>query len=241
MEKGFAFRPSTLKERREFYENEFSVDKVKSWFKNNKIRLPKICAFDAGTHSGIFLDKKFKNKLFYLRFEDMVEKIKKYYPEGIYYDRNEYENPGRVLDELKFENPISQELAFDIDVDNIKDVKPENRIEYEKTLKEAYAQTIKMKKELEKEFKKVLVVYSGRGFHLHVIDKKAYAFANGERQRLSERFSKYPIDPWVSRGYIRLIRIPYTLNGIVSRIVTPMDGKDFSKEKTIPKFLKKQA
>ncbi len=236
----FSFKISTLKERREFYEKEFSIDKVKSWFEANMIKLPQICAFDAGTHSGIFLDEKFRNKLFYLRFEDIMKKIEKYYPEGVYYDRNVYENPDKVLDELNFENPISQELAFDIDVDNIKDVEQEDGKEYEKILEEAHLQTLKMKEELEKEFKKVLAVYSGRGFHLHVIDKKAYALTNAERQKLSERFSKiYPIDPWVSRGYIRLIRMPYSLNGIVSRIVTPMDRNDFNKEKIIPKFLKK--
>lgn len=239
MKKEFAFKASTLEERREFYKKEFSLKKVKSWFKKIGIKFPQICALDAGMKTKILLDKSFDKKLFYFNFEEMEEKIKKYVPEGVYYDRNEYANPDKVLDKLNFKNRISQELVFDIDVDNIKNVSPENTQGYERYLDKAHDYAIKLKKELEKKFSKILVVYSGRGFHLHVVDKKAYALSNDERRLLVKRFSKYPIDAWVSRENIRLIRMPYTLNGIVSRVVTPISERKFYIEKTIPKFLKK--
>jgi DNA primase small subunit len=237
MKKGFEFRASTLKERKEFYEKEFDINKVKAFFNENKIPIPQICALDAGSDSGIIENKEWNNNLFYLEFKDLAKKIKKYNPEDVYYDRSVYENPKKVLDELKFEGYLLQELAFDIDADNISDVSPEDREEYEKVIYKAYDYALKLKKELEKEFERVIIVYSGRGFHIEVLDEKANKLNNEERGALAEKFSKYPIDPWVSRGYIRLLRIPYTLNAVVSRISLPITNIFNSKE-TIPDFLK---
>lgn len=237
MGKGFEFRASTLDERKEFYETEFSVEKARKWFSDNGIELPQICVLDAGTDTGIIVDKKFKGKLLYLPFDKLIEKLRQYNPESVYYERNKYKNPEKVLETLKFDNPISQELDFDIDVDNIRDVKKENTEDYETTIKEAFEYTLELKKELEKKFRKIRMVYSGRGFHLHVLDKEAYFLSPKERERLAEEFSKYPIDSWVTRSHMRLIRLPYSLNGRVSRIVAPLSDDKFEPEKAIPKFL----
>jgi len=32
----------------------------------------------------------------------------------------------------------------------------------------------------------------------------------------------YPIDEWVTTGGMRLIRLPYSLHGMVSRVVVPL-------------------
>jgi DNA primase catalytic subunit len=92
-----------------------------------------------------------------------------------------------------------------------------------------------------KTFRKADVTYSGRGFHVKVPDKKASKLNFKERAELAKKFSKYPIDPWVSRGYIRLMRLPYSLNGLVSRIVVPLGKtKAFNQKETIPGFLKQK-
>lgn len=235
MKKEVKFRSSSLEERQRFYSKEFSVQKVRRWFLKNKMRIPQLCALDAGTDTGIIKDEKYKGSLFYFRFGELKAKIKKYIPEDIYYDRNLYKNPGKVLKSLKFNNWLEQELVFDIDISNMK-CRCKEKICRE-CIQQAYKSARKMQKHLEKnEFENTLLVYSGRGFHIHVLDKKAFLLSIRQRNGLNKKFSKYPIDPWVSHGYIRLIRMPYSLNGVVSRIVTPVKNS-FHKEETLPKFL----
>ena len=60
--KNFPFRHSTLSERKEFYEKEFSVSKIKKWFKSNNLPLPQLCALDPGSETKIILDKKIIKK-----------------------------------------------------------------------------------------------------------------------------------------------------------------------------------
>jgi len=233
------FRPSTLSEREEFYEKEFSITKIKAFFRKNKMKIPQICALDAGTETGIIIDKKLKNTMLYFPFNELKEKIKKYTPEDVYYDRNIYSNPKNVLKSLNFNSWLSQELVFDIDSDNIKCNHSKNQPLCKKCLIKSYKGAVKMKKQLKKYFDNILLLYSGRGFHIHILDKKAYNLTKNEREKLNKTFSKFPIDPWVSRGYIRLIRMPYSLNSLVSRKVIPLYNKYQINEKdTIPNFLK---
>ncbi|MFB0515004.1 MAG: hypothetical protein ACETWG_00175, partial [Candidatus Neomarinimicrobiota bacterium] len=46
-----------------------------------------------------------------------------------------------------------------------------------------------------------------------------------KRKRFAEKLKRegFPIDEWVTSGGMRLIRLPYSLHGMVSRIVTPLD------------------
>ena len=234
MKKNVEFRSASLAERQRYYEEEFNIDKVKEWFYSNGLKLPQLCAVDAGTETGIIIDKKFKGSLYYFPFRELKMKIKKYIPEDLYYDRNVYDNPGRVLRTLKFSDWKKQELVFDIDTNNLSDSKKVN----DELISKAFLWAKKMKKNFEKEFRKIEIVYSGAGFHAHVLDEKAFNLNIEEREELNRKFSKYPIDPWVSQGNIYLIRMPYSLNGLISRIVFPL-GKSikFDKKKTYPKFL----
>lgn len=240
MKKNFPFRFSTLNERSKFYLHEFSSEKVNEFFKKNKIKKPQLCAIDAGSESGIIKNDNWKNIMFYFPFKELKEKIKKYNPEDIYYDRNVYENPEKILRTLKFGAYIEQELVFDIDSDNIKCDHPNGAWVCDKCLRKSYLASIDMRNALLKFFRQILIVYSGRGFHLHVLDEKAYLLSNRERERLNRKFSRFPIDPWVSAGNIRLIRMPYSLHGLVSRIVTPIYKINFKFDdgNYTPKFLK---
>jgi DNA primase catalytic subunit len=56
----------------------------------------------------------------------------------------------------------------------------------------------------------------------------------------------FGIDEWVTAGEMRLIRLPYSLHGLVSRIVLPLEKSELeqfdpvSDERCIPKFLGKR-
>ena len=236
MNKGAEFRASSLNERKEFYEKEFNVNKIKNWFKSNGMRIPQLCAVDAGTETGIIADKKLKNELLYFPFRNLIKKIKRYVPEDVYYCRNIYENPDKILRTMKFGNWKKQEIVFDIDADNIKCKCTKGKV-CDKCINIALTWTKKMSKRLKKYFNKIKIVYSGRGFHIHIFDKSAFSLSFKKREEVVRKFSNFPIDPWVSMGYIDLIRMPYSLNGLVSRKVIPINEK-FDRKSAIPRFLR---
>jgi DNA primase catalytic subunit len=62
--------------------------------------------------------------------------------------------------------------------------------------------------------------------HVHVFDKGAFSLGIAGREALNAEFKEYAIDPRVSRGRIRPMRLPYSLNGLVSRIVLPFSKKE---------------
>ncbi len=240
MKKIPGFRISTLSERKEFYKNEFSIKKVKNWFKARKLSIPQLCALDPGSETGIIIKKSLKGNILYFPFNELSKKINEYFPEDLYYDRNQYKNYKKVLKTMNFKGIISQELVFDIDSDNIKCNHPKNQYVCKRCLKESYKWTLKLEELLKKlNFKKIELAYSGRGFHIHVLDKSTFYLSKKERDKLNKKFSRFPIDPWVSRGNIRLIRMPYSLNSLVSRIATPIKiKKRFNTKIGIPRFLK---
>lgn len=239
------FIPSTLKQRSSFYKNEFKIKRVKDYFKIK----PQFLALDLGTETRIIKNKKDLNKLKIIKadFKTLKQELISYQPEDVYYDRNIYKDPDKCLKEMCFKkcpeckNWLGQELAFDLDANNIKcKCKTKERI-CEICLNKAKILTIKFYKDLKKDFKNVHIIYSGRGFHLIIRDKKAYKFSIKQRDSLNKKFKKYPIDPWVSQGKIRLMRLPYSLNALVSRITTPIKIKElnnFNSNKFTPKFLK---
>jgi DNA primase catalytic subunit len=99
---------------------------------------------------------------------------------------------------------------------------------------------------LAEEFDEVGVVYSGRGFHVVVDDEDAYSLSRKERASLARKYGRrFAIDEWVTEGGSRLMRLPYSLNGLVSRkcmvIKNGRDLKGFdprSEPIVIPKFLR---
>jgi DNA primase catalytic subunit len=100
---------------------------------------------------------------------------------------------------------------------------------------------------LQQSFRSVRVVYSGRGFHLHVLDLEAYQLSVEERLALSEKVKQagFHIDEWVTSGEMRLIRLPFSLNGLVSRIVLPLKKDELESfdavhdRRCLPRFLGK--
>jgi DNA primase catalytic subunit len=100
---------------------------------------------------------------------------------------------------------------------------------------------------LAERFSDLIIVYSGRGFHLHVLDPEAYKLSTNERLNLAQQAKQagFHIDDWVTSGEFRLIRLPYSLNGLVSRIVWPLKKDELESfdamhdKRCLPKFLGK--
>jgi DNA primase catalytic subunit len=244
------FRTSTLKEREEFYSSEFSIKNVSKWFRKNALPFPQIFAVDMGTETGIIKDKGKKGKIINFRSVNLTKKLLNYLPEDLYYDRNQYSDPELILKTLDFRNIwksnnfLGQQLAFDIDADNIKCACRDKLPKLcEKCFSKVVEDAVQLAELLGKKFDNIGLVYSGRGMHVHVFDKRAFRLSISEREQLNKQAKKFAIDPWVSRGYIRLMRLPYSLNSLVSRIAMPLSLKEaegfnpFNNKRIIPKFL----
>jgi DNA primase catalytic subunit len=106
-------------------------------------------------------------------------------------------------------------------------------------------EAIKLHEELEKQFSQMRVVYSGRGFHIHVFDEEPFTWSYRKKQILAKELKRkgFLIDEWVTTGGMRLIRLPFSLHGMVSRRVLPINVSELAKfdpvtdQRCIPKFL----
>ncbi len=246
-------RYSTLKEREEFYRNEFDPKKLNEWFKdwneNGSVKFAVII----GRHTRIF-PKKYSEDASttiiideYDDFENLRAQILEFLPEAAYYDRNAYDEKNKGI--------IGQELAFDLDPENLNcpvhgtladKMKRRQGLAFcEIELKMVKDETIRLYEELKGRFSQMLVVYSGRGFHIHVFDKAPFTWSYRRKQTLAKELKKkgFLIDEWVTTGGMRLIRLPYSLHGMVSRRVLPIAVKELAKfdpltdPRCIPEFL----
>jgi len=243
-------RYATLQEREHFYKSEIKLEKIEQWFGREKGKVN--FAVIIGRHTKIY-PEKYKDDASttiiideYSSLEDLRAQILEFLPEAVYYDRNVYgENDVK----------LGQELAFDIDPENfncpihgsLKDkIKRLQGLSFcELELQMAQREAMWLFDFLEDRFSSVRAVYSGRGFHLHVLDKKAYLLSEKERQELAEQVKKegFHIDEWVTAGEMRLIRLPYSLNGLVSRIVFPLTKMELQTfdpihdKRVLPSFL----
>jgi len=249
-------RYATLKERRDFYLREFDVAKVESWFENWRDKGFVKFAVIIGRHTRIFPKKYGEDASVtiiideYKDFEEVKAQILEFLPEAVYYDRNVYDGKERV---------VGQELAFDLDPENLtcpvhgtledKMKRRQGLAFCELELGMVKEETMKLCEELQKQFSNMRVVYSGRGFHIHVFDEEPFAWGFRKRLIFARKLKKkgFLIDEWVTSGGMRLIRLPFSLHGMVSRIVLPIDPKrlktfDPIKDPAcVPRFLKRSA
>jgi DNA primase catalytic subunit len=260
-------RPSTLKERRTYYSSEFDVENLSEWIGARRGHLK--FAMILGRHTGIFLPERARNKNDVIMIDDWrnARDVRSYaldyLPEGLYYDRNRYEDVTECARCRKdstrcssCQNFSGQQLAFDLDPENV-DCPYHGHIgqkmqrggglsfcmyEFKAVRRQAY----ELRSEQRRHFDKVSVVYSGRGFHVVVDDDEGYALTTTQRRALARQVARrYDIDEWVTVGSSRLMRLPYSLNALVSRKCMIMKwGKDLlvfdprtSREVT-PRFLR---
>jgi len=222
-------------------------------------------ALIVGRHSGIYRRRfrALKNVPLVIddggSVADLRPYVLKYLPEGVYYDRNAYvslaEARRKRLDYAHaWRSPLfaGQELAFDIDPENFEcpvHGSVEEKMRRRQGLSfcdwefyEARSRAGELYDRLEREWNDLAVTYSGRGFHIHVRDPEAFRMSRRERARIAKTIGdRYGIDEWVTSGEMRLIRLPYSLNGMVSRICIPvaraaLDAFTYNAPRAIPDF-----
>ena len=236
--------PASLGDRRRFYQESMDFRSAAKWMARPKGG--RVYALILGRHSGIY-PRRFrhlKNVPLIVDdargVEDLRPYLLKYLPEGVYYDRNVYTSldaarKARLDYARAWRSPLfqGQELAFDLDPENLDcpihgDIEAKMRrhqglsfCDWE--FEEVRRQAVALFDELSEQWTRLRVVYSGRGFHVHVFDDDAFRLTRRQRIRMATRFAqRYAIDEWVTSGEMRLIRLPYSLHGMVSRIVTPL-------------------
>ena len=240
--------PASLEDRRRFYRGAFDDAAAARW-----LALPpgeRVFALILGRHSGIY-PRRFRSVKNVPLIVDDVPDVRglrryllKYLPEGVYYDRNVYSSLAATrkarLDYTRAWRSrlfLGQELVFDLDPENLDcpihgDIEAKMRrhqglsfCDWE--FAEVRRQTATLYDELARRWDDLRVVYSGRGFHVHVLDAAAFHLPRKERTKIASTVSRrYAIDEWVTSGEMRLIRLPYSLHGMVSRIVIPVPRRD---------------
>lgn len=243
-------RYSTLEERRLFYEDEFDLSNVEKWFGTRLKNI--IFAVIIGRHTGIFPPEYAEDASTtilineYNDLNDVKRQIIEFTPESVYYDRNVYDENSKVQ---------GQELAFDIDPENLTcpvhgtledKMKRRQGLSFcETEFKMAKEEAVRLFEKLSSFFSEMKIVYSGRGFHIHVFDRDTYGWDYQKRYKLAKKLKKngFLIDEWVTSGSMRLIRLPYSLHSMVSRTVIPLKVEELERfdpihdERCLPKFL----
>lgn len=226
-------RYASLKERRKFYRKEFDLKKVEGWFGSREGKV--VFAVIIGRHTRVF-PRKYREDASttilideYKGLGDVRDHILEFLPEAVYYDRNVYGEAEKIL---------GQELAFDLDPENLTcpihgtledKMKRHQGLSFcELELEMVKEETVKLYKALEERFSNMRIVYSGRGFHIHIFDEDTFTWNYRKRKNLAKELKAegFLIDEWVTSGGMRLIRLPYSLHGMVSRIVVPVETKE---------------
>jgi len=237
-------RPASLAERRRFYAEKMDYRAAATWMARPKGG--RVYALILGRHSGIY-PRRFRHLKNVPLIVDDIEDVRglrpyllRYLPEGVYYDRNVYA-PLETMRRAHLDYAHAwrsrffrgQELAFDLDPENLdcpihgdiaaKMARHQGLSFCDWEFEEIRRQAASLFDELKRRWSDLRVVYSGRGFHIHVFDDAAFQLTRKERATIAKRFARrYAIDEWVTSGEMRLIRLPYSLHGMVSRIVIPV-------------------
>ncbi len=259
-------RPATIQERYEFYQREFETDLVRKWFRG--WTRPIVFAVVIGRHTKLFPAEYRKDRYRtilideYEGLRDLRRYCMEFCPESVYYDRNIYRNWKQArrnqygIEDLG--KSIGQQLAFDIDPENFecpihgtlgeKLSKRQGLSFCRLELQLAQEQALELIDELSEYFGELRLVYSGRGFHVHVLDDATFFWTRRQRLTMIRSLVRrgYLMDEWVAGGAMRLIRLPHSLNGLVSRLAIPLDGIEsrsldlVSDSRCIPGFVRTQ-
>lgn len=240
-------RMSTLEERKKFYDLEFDVKSFSDWIGTRRDSLK--FAMILGRHSRIVMPSREKDRDKVIVIDDWQRPgdIRRYaldyLPESLYYDRNRYTDVGKCAKCHKTSdtcavcsNYAGQQLAFDLDPENV-DCPYHGHIGEKIDRGRAVAfcmyefnsvrrQSLRLSRELKAVYESVGVVYSGRGFHVIVDDEAAYRLTRKARDAIAGKTGRrYDIDEWVTEGSSRLMRLPYSLNALVSRKCIQIKGE----------------
>lgn len=223
-------RPTPVRIRERFYRTSFPESVIAGWLEG---REDTPLFVDIGTETTLYKPrfKDLKGKLVRLDdWEDMTdlqEKLVEYAPEDVYYKRT-VEKDGRV--EV---NP-EQELVFGLGPRHVSCNHCERKRAYmdeqwhpyvfcQDCFAHAASETRNLYAFLERHFDDMNVVYAGRQFHIHVNDPEAFKMPVGDREQLAKKVAtQFPIDESITAGENDFVRLPGTVNGLVSRVAVPI-------------------
>lgn len=243
-----SFRPASLQERKTFYEEEFNLNKTVEWLKRFAPYQMSI-TFDLGVESGIIKDKTWMNNPFIrlgcINYMEIQELLLKFLPEDAYYDRNLYPDAIKCNNCQKRRNQgcldcadaDGQELVFDVDPENYLcpncDTAGKHRYFSfcEKCFEATKEATLYLYDILSESFSNLQIVSTGRGFHIHVFDNSSFSLSLDERKALITRIKEahIAVDSHITTGKMYLIRLPYSLNSLVSRVAVPLTVEEVEK------------
>ncbi|MDY6769252.1 MAG: DNA primase small subunit domain-containing protein [Candidatus Nanohaloarchaea archaeon] len=245
-------RPSKVEERREFYSSSFPQEVVEQKMARWDRFVPVV---DVGSETTLYRPrfKEYKGKMVrvtdYSGVEGLKERIVDYAPEDLYYVMT-------VEREDRVETNPEKELVFDLDPENVDCEDCRRRKKYLDDTAAAYTfcedcfadvarETRQLFAFLENHFSAMQLVYSGRGFHIHVEDDEAFLMDREDRMELAGKVVKeFPVDRQVTAGEKDLIRLEGSLHGLVSKVVTPLEPDDLTEPEHIlssvgtPEFVK---
>ena len=256
-------RPASIDERERFYRREFDLAKLEKWLLWNSS--PIVFAVVIGRHTGMFpreYRREWKKTILvdeYRDLDDVKRYLAEFRPESAYYDRNVYRNWDQARkgssDLRGLGRSFGQELALDVDPENF-DCPIHGTLEEKMKRRQglsfcrlefqlAKQETVELLELLSARFAQVRIVYSGRGFHVHILDPETLLWARRRRSEFVRSLTRrgFVLDEWVPAGGMRLIRLPYSLSGLVSRVVIPLRPRDvepfdpFTDERCLPRFL----
>src|SRR5260370_19250003 len=229
-------RVASLSERREFYSREFSLAKIRDWFRG--WQSPVVFAVIIGRHTRIAKRKELRERARtivideYERLSEVKNNLIDFSPESVYYDRNVYKDWDQARsvgnDATRLGRAFGQELVFDIDPENFacpihgtleeKMRKHQGLSFCRLELKLAKQETTQLPRILSVRFTQINLVYSGRGFHIHITDEETVFWNRKKRLALVRSLTKkgFLMDEWVPAGGIRLVRLSFSLNWLVS-------------------------
>ena len=256
-------RIASLSERREFYSREFSLAKIRDWFSG--CQSPVVFAVVIGRHTGIAPRNYRRDRARtividdYERLSEIEDYLVDFKPESAYYDRNVYKDWDQARrignDTTQLGRSFGQELVLDVDPENFTcpiHGSLENKMRTHQGLsfcrfefQLAQEEAVQLLEILSRRFSDISLVYSGRGFHIHIMDEETVFWNRKKRLTLVRSLTEkgFVMDEWVPAGGMRLIRLPYSLNGLVSRIVIPLAESELgifdpiTDRRGIPKFL----
>ncbi len=254
-------RPSTMEERESFYRDEFGKPHIKRL--NYRWDRP-VLAIDVGSETTRYR-RRFKDNLgkkVYLReyndLNDLLEKVRRYVPETLYYDTRSYDTDPRQTNSI-WEKPSGKQLIFSVTpdqvecdrCDKIKSLKKGKRLAKHTFCEECFEETAEKADELRKFMKRnfdyVESFFVGREFHIHIIDNEGFEIEETHRDVMASRLSeRFPIDKEFSSSRNNLTVMPGSLNGITGRKVVKVKSHEFKMpekilfEKSKPDYLKKE-
>ncbi|MEM0372822.1 MAG: DNA primase [archaeon] len=248
-------KPASLEQRLEYYKKEFDIKKVRDWFKSIPVKWQPMFAVIIGKETRIFPEEYGKNSRGTLlldtapSFKSLRGELLEFLPETVFYSRNAFSSWEKNSScrtprtPWKCEGFLGQELVVDIDPENFR--RSNDTLSFVMSnFETARTKTLELYETLG--FSKMKIVYSGRGFHLHVHDKETFSWDYRQRLDFSRTLSEkgFKNDEWVASGEYYMIRLPYSLHGLTGRVCIPLSKKEtesfdpINNKRCTPKFLK---